>query len=331
MIFGWIAPGDIQEEFRDIVNTICRMATAYYYFGKLNNAIKLLTATQVFIEQSGAKIPLDIQFHLTDTLSEILCASIFYQHTHLDQALPTLLLNKQVAESDLDGTIDAQAVSNALEDLGLAYYNHKLNTGEGDSSTSLAYFQQALALRQNTPGLLGKSETLFHIGLVYENGDQHDSEKALFYYNQAYQPPDSDDFDELEQSYVARHLGGIAEAQGDFEQAKYYYEESLALREKIGFEISFPFSYHALGNLYFIQKDWDSASRHYWQAISFAREMDTPIPLIASLLGLGELHQAQNERAEALTYFEEALELARKLDATDWIAEAASRVEGLTS
>src|SRR5690348_1616050 len=169
MIYGWISPDDIPEEYGNLVNTICRMARAYYYFGKLNRAIKLLSASQAFIEQFTEEVALDTRFQLTDTLCEILCASIFYQNTHLDSVLPMLLLNKQLVEADHNGEIDRQAVSDALEHLGLAYYYHRLNTGEGDSSTSLAYFQQALDLRQDTPGLLGKSESLFHIGLLYQN------------------------------------------------------------------------------------------------------------------------------------------------------------------
>lgn len=320
---------DIPDAYADIAISIGFMARAYYHAGKLNQAIRLLNAGQAFVEQAtGKEAEPGVLFSFTDSLSEILCASIFYQNVHLDKVLPTLLLNRQLVEAGYNGYIDKQALSDALEWLGLAHYYHRLNTGEGDSSTSLAYFQQALELRLDTDHILGKSESLFHIGLLYQNGDQPDIDKAFSYYNQAYQSS-IEQHDELAQSYAARHLGSIAEEQGNYEQARLYYEESLALREKEGFKISFPFSHLALGDLYFLQKDWGNVSRHYRQAVSLAREMDTPIPLIASLLSLGDLHKAQNEPGEALKCFEEALALAKELDATRWIPEAASRIEGL--
>ena len=328
MIYRMFSFDDLPDVYSDILTIICDMARVYYRAGQLNQAFRVLDAAQVFIEQStGKEIKHSDRYSFTNVLSELLPASIFYQNTHLDKALPTLLLNRQLAEVDHNGNIDSQAVSDALENLGLAYYYHRLNTGEGDSSIALAYFQQALELREDTDNVLGKSESLFHIGLVYENGDQPDRNKALFYYGQAYQFA-VERGEELDQSYAARHLGSIAEAQGDYEQAKHYYEESLALREKIDFKISFPFSHLALGDLYFTQKEWNSASGHYQMAVSFAREMDTPIALIASLLSLGDLRQAQNEPTQALRCLEEALALAQKLDATRWIPEATSRIEG---
>ena len=337
MPFGWSSPEEISDSYSNIIDTLSMMAEAYYYFGKLNDAIKLLKASQPFVEgfadevfQSVGRLIVGVK------LSKLLCASMFYQNTHLGDVLPTLLLTKEEAElhrqsgNDRGLEDDPQSLSDVLDCLGLAYYYHRLNTGEGDSSISLAYYQQALELRRSSDEMEGESESLFHIGLLYENGGQPDVEKALFYYKQAYESA-IEHHDELAQSYAARHLGSTAETQGDFEQARRYYEESLVLREKEGFKISFPFSHLILGDLSFAQQEWDSASTHYQQAVSIAREMDTPIALIASLLSLGDLYQEQNEPVQALKCFEEALALARTYNASRWISEAASRIERLHS
>src|SRR5579872_3190468 len=107
MIFGWTSLKEISDKYGSMIDTLSMMAEGYYYFGKLNDAIKLLKASQQFVEgftdevfQSVGRLIIGVK------LSKMLSASIFYQNAHLDDVLPTLFLAKQEAEAHRQSGFD---------------------------------------------------------------------------------------------------------------------------------------------------------------------------------------------------------------------------------
>jgi tetratricopeptide (TPR) repeat protein len=91
-------------------------------------------------------------------------ANYFLTNKDFDLTLTTIQEAKQLA-----GEIqDEKGIADALCLLGQAYYNKKLNTGEGDYEQALGYFQQALERRERLRDTRGISEALFYSGLTYE-------------------------------------------------------------------------------------------------------------------------------------------------------------------
>jgi tetratricopeptide (TPR) repeat protein len=75
----------------------------------------------------------------------------------------------------------------------------------------------------------------FRRGLLAENLDE-DLKAAVTAYNRAHAAAEANG-DELLLSYTSRHLGSIAEQEGDHHTARRYFAESLRLREVSGFVI----------------------------------------------------------------------------------------------
>ena len=88
---------------------------------------------------------------------KVLTSSIFYHDGDAKAAFAVLHAAKQLATFLADGRREAEA-------LDLLEFAH--------------YCQQALERREALEDQRGVSESLFHIGLIYENGDQSDLEKS---------------------------------------------------------------------------------------------------------------------------------------------------------
>ena len=311
--------------YTTLFQTLCDISESYYYLGRLDDAIKLLKFGKQLLEAKEAAQHDQLKFLLQ--YGKILTSSIFYRNRDAEEALTTLAHAKQLAVL----ISHEQGEADALDLLGLAYYYKQLMTKEGESSTALAYCQQALTRREVLDDQRGISESSFHIGLIYENGDQPDLDQAPIYYSRAYQIARQHGY-KLEQSYAVRHLVGMfAHMQGDLERARQCLEESLALREEIGFKITLPFSHLAVGDICAKQNELTIAARHYQRAEILAREMEQPVARILSQLGLGELYLAQQQRSQALGCIEQAYSVAKEHHLADWMSVATERREALSN
>jgi tetratricopeptide (TPR) repeat protein len=313
------------ERYTTLLQTLCDISESYYYLGRLDDAIKLLKIGEQLLKAKEVTRHDQLKFLLQS--GKILTSSIFYRNRDAEEALATLAHAKQLAAF----VRNEQGEADALDLLGFAYYYKQLMTKEGESSTALAYCQQALERREVLGDQRGISESSFHVGLIYENGDQPDLDQARIYYTRAYQIARQHGY-KLEQSYAVRHLGGLlAEMQGDLKQAQQYFEESLALREEIGFKITLPFSHLAVGEICAKRNELTVAARHYQRAEILAREMEQPVARILSQLSLGEIYLAQQQRPQALECIEQAYSVAKEHHLADWMSEATARREAISN
>ncbi len=315
----------ITERYTILFQTLCDISESYYYEGKLDDANTLLKFGNQLFEVKEVGKHDRLKFLLQS--GKILTSSIFYEDRDPREALTTLTQAKQLATF----IGNEQGEADALDLLGLAYYYKHLMANEGEFNTALTYCQQALERREVLGDQRGISESSFHIGLIYENGDKPNNNQAWAYYSKAYQIARQHGY-KLEQSYAARHLGGLHdEIKHDLEQARQYFEESLTLREEIGFKIALPFSHLALGEICAKQSERSVAIMYYQRAEVLGRELDQPVARIFSLFSLGELYLAQQQRSQALECIEQAYIVAKEHDLADLMSEATARREVISS
>jgi tetratricopeptide (TPR) repeat protein len=217
-------------------------------------------------------------------------------------------------------------IADVLDLIGLTHYYRKLRTGEGTFDTAAEYFQQALARREFINDRRGIAETLFHLGLIYQNTDAEFAAAEMYARSAeiAYQ-----DGYKLELSYAVRHLGAIAKTKGDLDTARNYAEQSLALREEIGFAIFLPFSHIALGDVCAAQGDWEAAGAHFEQAHRMNADTQLHTQTIFALLALARVSENEGNHAQARRQLEEALGIARRIDDHPLIETVTERLSAL--
>ena len=215
------ASHSISEHFTRAFHALCEAAESYYYQSKLDEALGILrTALQLTTAkevQPRDRLTLQLEY------GKILVAHYFLANRDFSLMLTILQEARQLAEE----IHDEKGIADALSLLGQAYYNKRLNTGEGDYDQALTYFQQTLKLREHLRDTRGISEALFYCGLVHEQCQLDD--KALAYYTDALQFAELYNH-KLEKSFALRHIAGIARNKGELDEALNYALTSLALR-----------------------------------------------------------------------------------------------------
>ena len=112
----------------------------------------------------------------------------------------------------------------------------------------------------------------------------------------------------------SRTLHGMAEVpldQGDMEEAKQLYNESLAICRKIGNKRCIEHEIGNLGVVFRHEGDFGTSERLYREAIDMAREIDDKQALSVDIGNLGDLLYTEGRWKEALAQIQVALKLAQ--------------------
>ena len=311
----------IAQECTNLVQNMNVLSESYYYLGKLDEALKVLESGMTLLELAEMRQKDQVQLLLQ--YGKVLIKRRYLIEQADSNIFPVLSRAKQIAESLRDN----QSLAHALDLIGQAYFYDNMSGSEIDFDTPLSYFEQVLELREVLHDKRVISESLFYMGLIYDNKEQW--EKAQELYTEALQVADKHGY-KAEQSFPERHLGLIYLEQGNLDKARLYLAESLSLRESAGFKLYFPYSHIAVGNVCVAQNDFATALLHYQEAHKFAEELNLKIPIIMSLISLGDMYQLQKEYSQALEYFEKAHSVALESGIQRGIAEATARIEGIS-
>ena len=103
-------------------------------------------------------------------------------------------------------------------------------------------------------------------------------------------------------SNVFNSLGGIARSEGDFENARQLYEESLRLDGSVSFGTSMTLL--NLGTLARIRSDWEESHAHFLRARGICEQLDMETGVSYADYFLGVLALVQGKLDEAQTYLE---------------------------
>jgi tetratricopeptide (TPR) repeat protein len=184
---------------------------------------------------------------------------------------------------------DARLVADVRDQLGLAIYTR--NFRQSDLADARQLFEQALQARRSFDDRRGIAESLFHIGLTWENKKDPSAEelrRARESHSEALKIAAAGGFD-IEASYAVRHLAGHQQDAGDLDGALKGFERSLDLRLRAGYHIY----------------------------------------LAPALLTVGDVWKAKGNPAKAREYYDRALAEAQRLGATRFQDSARAALESL--
>jgi tetratricopeptide (TPR) repeat protein len=114
--------------------------------------------------------------------------------------------------------------------------------------------------------------------------------------------------------------GNLADIQGDYEAARAYYTESLAIYRELGDRTGAARPLNGLGLVSWGQGDYVTARSFLEESLTIKRQTADPSSISISLNNLGLVAHTQGDNAMARTYLEEALGIDRRLKDKDAIA-----------
>jgi tetratricopeptide (TPR) repeat protein len=109
----------------------------------------------------------------------------------------------------------------------------------------------------------------------------------------------------------------VCEHEGDYANARAYYERSLRLRREIGDRRGEGIAHNNLGVVADSQGYYSEAIQHYQQALAIDRETNDPWGQGYVLNNLGFVYRSQGDYATAKTYCEQALHIRREIGERD--------------
>ncbi len=276
---------EIVQYYTAAVEELWKIARAYFFLGRLNDARHLLDTSLSLLETDEAQPRQRLKLLLL--YGQVLSAEHLLVRGEADLLLATARQARQVAEESQD----QQGIADALGLLGEVHYFSTLIAlmkggaspnsprGSGKYDEALAYQQQALALREALHDTRGISASSFQVGVIYERWQEAD--QAQTYYKQARQIAEQYDhpFEKVEPT---RHMALDALRQGQLEQALSLALQAIDLREAVGFSPYLPIDFLLVRDIYHALGDAEQARLYQQKAATLAEEIGFPA-LVSSM------------------------------------------------
>jgi predicted ATPase/class 3 adenylate cyclase len=112
---------------------------------------------------------------------------------------------------------------------------------------------------------------------------------------------------------LARSLGGLAWLENDFRRSRTLWQETLALRRRLGNRESVGWALIQVGFCAWHEGDYPSARKAYEEALAIARDLGYKRMLARTLIQLGEVALAENDLGDARAQYEESLPIWREI------------------
>jgi tetratricopeptide (TPR) repeat protein len=220
---------------------------------------------------------------------------------------------------------ERRSEADALQALAQMRYGETFDTGDWAGVRS--EFEGVAAMRERAGDRRGLSETLFYLGLTYEQDGR--PAEALPVYRRSLEI--SEDLgDEAMQSYPRRHIGGIEEERGELDAAERDISLSLELRRRSGALVVVPFA--MLQKADFLERRRGrrhEARRLVEQAIDAAEAGQSPRALSAARLELSRMLEESGSLKRSLRYAECARDAAAAFGDAGEIRGAEERIAKL--
>ncbi len=128
---------------------------------------------------------------------------------------------------------------------------------------------------------------------------------------------------------VLNWIGSFKSSQGDYEQAKKYYEEILIIRKETGDKSGIAGSIHNLGNVALSQGDYEKAKKYYEESMAIYKEIGDKKGIATPILSLGNISLNQGDYEKAKMYYEESLAIKKEIGNKDGIARSINNLGNL--
>ena len=183
-----------------------------------------------------------------------------------------------------------------------------------------AAFESVLAVREKLGDQRGISETLFYLGLTYEQDGQPDP--AFERYTKSLAIAEKEKNIILE-SYARRHIAGIQEERGELDAARKNIDLEVELRRKGGFLVGVPFALRHKADFVAAHGPGKAeAVRLLEEAVAEAQKCGSTRGLYLVRTDLSRLALESGDAKKALAYAEQAVATAKQFGAPSAVAEA---------
>ncbi|TQF16986.1 tetratricopeptide repeat protein [Myxococcus llanfairpwllgwyngyllgogerychwyrndrobwllllantysiliogogogochensis] len=211
---------------------------------------------------------------------------------------------------------DARARVAALDAEGMFHYFDKLLAGKGEWAPIVALFEQSRDLAESSGDTRGHIVALFHLGLTQQFQEDFTGARSTFEHSLALSRASRDP---LMESYNLRHLAGLAEDRGELQLALEQFEESLRLREQVGFRTGELFALVTVAQVRSrIEPKGTSALEPARKALALALELKDPSGEREARAVLGRIHLRREDATSALPFLEQSLANAESHE--DWLS-----------
>jgi tetratricopeptide (TPR) repeat protein len=133
----------------------------------------------------------------------------------------------------------------------------------------------------------------------------------------------------VERSNLARHLAYQHQRRGNLDRALELFRQSLALREKAGFELTRAPALNSIGDLYREIRDYGKALEYGSRALAEAERLGSRRFVVMALLSLGETNLALSRRETAIEQLRRAAAIAAEIGYTSGLQDARERLAEL--
>ena len=303
----------LSQNLNTLIQVACEIAEAYYFSGKVGTAISLIEAIIDSLPHEDLSIPSHVKLGLAE--SRYLIKQMFLIGLSAEKVLPSVEQTLNLALRTDDILLQAEA----HDLMGEAQYFIQLATIYYDFTIAQSHFSEAQKLLEALDAPALKSTNLLHIGLIHQF--RKELEQAKGYFEKAYQLAKQHNLS-LEQSYASRHLGFIQRDEGDLAGALVSLQESLQLRQAIGYQVYLPFSTISVADVQAMLDDKESADQNYQLALEQALNVQNVRAMMLVQYGLGNLHQSRE-------HYERAIHMAVQIGHQAMIAAATAQLEEL--
>ncbi len=218
--------------------------------------------------------------------------------------------------------------------LDLIHFNEKIcgaflnnlgwaSSAMGQYDRALEYYQQALAIIKEAKDCFLEGNLLSNLGWYYYRMGQND--RAREYYQQALAvhrafciQPINRPFEWRDRGGEARDLNGLACIYmdlGQFDQAREYCQQALAVNRKIQNRDGEGANLNNLGNIYRHLGQYDQARQALEEGIKIAQEVRRPESLWRAQASLGDLEVKLGDPGQAIQYYRQSLDTIEVLRA----------------
>lgn len=303
---------EISERYLRALLAIEESAGAYYYQGRLAEALALFQSGERLLHFPEVRAPERVGFLLK--YAEFLVD--YYFLTNQEERLMRTLVQQTRDEALASG--DAKSIAGALTQIGKMLYYCNLNNGGTDYAEARGYTRQALEQYEMLDDKHGIAQALFLLGLIHER--QREEDLARNCYRQSLDIAREYD-DKWVIAETTRHLAGLNLGK-DNDSSLRYAKESLKRREETGFKRALPSAYLLISRVHLEREELEQAWEHAQRALELAREMKIRSSEMSVLLTQGEIQQKQGNSEAARADFEKAASLAEELGLAYGIAAA---------
>ncbi|MEQ8385879.1 MAG: CHAT domain-containing protein [Coleofasciculus sp. A1-SPW-01] len=221
--------------------------------------------------------------------------------------LPTLSLSPSVAQTLSDQDQAQKAKADRLLREG-RYRNARDNV-----ERALSNFEDALLIYQEIGDNAGMGETLYHIGMIYEEREDYD--QALNYYQRLLRMSSELDNSDRERALILisslyRTYGIHLVEQNQYREALDKFQQALVIYRKIRYKRSQWYTLKRIGFVYRILGEYQLALAAYQRALSIEQDMAL-FPGDGVNFEVGQIYELLGQYDLALESYQQALERAR--------------------